>query len=131
MKYSTLVIVTFALFTYTVNEPASSVAAEDSARPHSEHAQAPDPADITLGNGKANQIQLSGITRNGPSLIIPKVIAEADSFLVLHPFADGAPVQMDYVGAILVSAGAQKNVPVRLDDAPSDGTPSSSCCIPM
>jgi len=123
MKHCALFIPLFALTACMAAEPTITDKADDAVTPHAQHAQTPAPSDITLGNGETNHIQLSGITRNGPSLIVPEVMAEADSFLVLHPFADGAPVQTDYVGATFVPAGTQTNVAVRLDNTPNDGAP--------
>lgn len=101
------------------SEAIYEVAATD----HQHQTETPAPADITLGNGVANRINLAGISRNGPSLMIADVATAQDSFLVLHPFADGAPVQTDYVGATRVPKGSTTNITVRLDTTPDTGTP--------
>jgi len=123
MKHCALFIPLFTLAACMAAEPITTGAADDTATPHARHTQTPSPSDVSLGNGEENRIQLNGITRNGPSLIVPEVMAEADSFLVLHPFADGAPVQTDYIGATFVPAGTQTNVAIRLDNTPDDGAP--------
>lgn len=86
-------------------------------------AETSDVSEITLGNGTANQMDLSALTLNGPTLIIREVVAAQDSFLVLHPLENGATVKTDYVGATFVSAGTNTNVAIRLDEAPDTGTP--------
>lgn len=102
----------------------TSEAVYDAAATDHQHKTAtPVPADITLGNGITNRINLAGMIRNGPSLVIVEVVAAQDSFLVLHPFANGAPVQTDYIGATIVPKGSNMNVAVRLDATPEAGTP--------
>jgi hypothetical protein len=100
----------------------SNPAYKNAATDHQHQTSTPNPADITLGNGVSNQIELEGITRNGPTLIVPRIMAAQDSFLVLHPFKDDVPVQTDYSGATFVSAGVNTNVALRLDGTPVDGS---------
>lgn len=100
----------------------SEPAYEQTATDYTHDTATPNPADIALGNGVSNKIELEGITRHGPTLIVPEVIAAQDSFLVLHPFKDGVPVQTDYSGATFVPAGVNTNVAVRLDETPADGS---------
>lgn len=104
-------------------DQTSEAVYEASATDHQHQSTTPAPADITLGNGVANRIDLTDISRSGPSLVIAEVVAAQDSFLVLHPFADGVPVQTDYVGATWVPKGSNANVSIRLDATPDTGTP--------
>jgi len=100
----------------------SETAYEQAAADHQHETATPNPADITLGNGVSNHIELTGLIRNGPTLVVPRIMAAQDSFLVLHPFKDGAPVQTDYSGATFVPVGVNTNVIVRLDDTLADGS---------
>ena len=94
-----------------------------SAHQHGTETAPQETADIKLGNGENNKIELAGLSRRGPTLIVPSVLTEADSFLVLHPFKDGTPVQTDYVGSTFVLEGRTDNVAIRLDDIPETETP--------
>ncbi|MEM9600309.1 MAG: nuclear transport factor 2 family protein [Pseudomonadota bacterium] len=82
-----------------------------------------DAQNIVLGNGTDNRIVLEGMRRTGPSLTVSSVTAAQDSFLVLHPFVDGTPVQTDYVGSVFVPKGISEDVNVRLDSEPTTGEP--------
>lgn len=106
--------------------PTDQKSGEDygvAATDHQHQSATATPDDLTLGNGIANRIDLANLSRNGPSLMIAEVVAAQDSFLVLHPFSDGVPVQTDYVGATRVPKGSNTNVAVRLDTTPDARTP--------
>ncbi len=79
--------------------------------------------EVTLGNGDENAIEQAGMNRVGPTLIVPSVMAEMDSFLVLHAFQDGHAVQTDYVASAFVPAGKSEDVMIRLEQTPETGEP--------
>ena len=64
-----------------------------------------DEAQIELGNGEFNVIEIDGLARDGDSLVVPSVTVADASFVVMHPFRNGAPVRDEYVAATLVDAG--------------------------
>lgn len=83
-----------------------------------------DPGDPPVpGNGVANRIQLDGARAYGSVLVVPEVVTETAAFVVVHPFADGAPVRDDYTAAAFVPAGVSRDVRLLLDAPVSEGEP--------
>ncbi len=78
---------------------------------------------ITMGNGENNWIQTDGITRSGNTLTVPKVEIEKDGWLVVHPFKDGKPNGMIYVGASFLEAGENTDVDLKVYRELDTGTP--------
>ena len=66
---------------------------------------------------------LEGMSRTGPVLTVPKVLAAADSFLVVHPSRNGDIVQTDYSGATFVEKGETLDADILLDSVPTTGEP--------
>lgn len=81
----------------------------------------PDPSQITLGNGKLNNVTLDGSSRSGSTFTFPNVNLDKPGFLVMHPFKDGTPVQTVYVGATPLSAGAHSDVNITVSSSPQTG----------
>ena len=78
-------------------------------------------SEISLGNGELNAIETEGLRRDGDNLIVASVTAAGPSFVVMHPFRDGAPVRNEYVAATLVSDGTSENVSVPVDGGFAEG----------
>jgi hypothetical protein len=76
---------------------------------------------ITLGNGENNAIMLEAATRSGATFTVPTVRIARNGFLVMHPFRDGTPVAIEYVGAVPVPEGISHNVRITVDDVPEAG----------
>ncbi|MEL6688228.1 MAG: hypothetical protein AAFP97_11495 [Pseudomonadota bacterium] len=96
---------------------------------------------ITMGNGKANSIQMEGLTRaesvthfsevridsgtvstfrgDSVALNFPKVTIEKPGFIVLHPVMDGRPNGDVVSGFTYLNARTNHDVTVRLD-TPAD-----------
>ena len=85
-----------------------------------QEASAPAP-NITVGNGENNYIVLDGITRDGATFTVTKVVIDQPGWLVIHPFENGAPAQTVYVGATLLPAGVSENVAITIDTEPMSG----------
>ena len=77
---------------------------------------------ITLGNGAANWIVTEGATRQGATFTFREVQIDGDGWLVMHPFKDGKPVGAVYVGATYIKDGVNRDVAIRVDEAPEPGT---------
>jgi hypothetical protein len=77
---------------------------------------------ITLGNGAANWIVTEGAVRQGATFRFREVQINGDGWLVMHPFEDGKPVGAVYVGAAYISYGVNRDVAIRVDEAPEPGT---------
>lgn len=71
-------------------------------------------ADMTLGNGEANRIELEGARLYGAVLTIPKVFIDTDGFLVVHPVANGQFSHAEYLGATYIREGETRRVGVDL-----------------
>lgn len=102
---------------------------------------APDVPQITMGNGKANFIQMDGLTRaegvthfsevrvdegavstfrgDSVALNFPEVVIERAGFIVLHPVMDGRPNGDVVSGFSYLNAGTNKDVTIRLN-TPAD-----------
>lgn len=77
------------------------------------------PDEIVLGNGTDNRIVLDGLTRVGPTFVVPQVMAAENSFLVLHAVENDKAVRDDYVGAKFVAAGTRSDVTVTMETTPT------------
>ncbi|MEM7700598.1 MAG: hypothetical protein AAF251_01540 [Pseudomonadota bacterium] len=133
MKITTAI----ALFSATATFAAHAHAQEASAKVQ----EAPARAQITLGNGERNAIEVEGLSKaegvshfsevrvdgeavfsfrgDSVALTFPKVTVEKPSFLVLHPVMDGRPNGDVVSGFAYVDAGTSEDVTVRLN-TPAD-----------
>jgi len=80
-----------------------------------------DHSKIVTGNGENNFIILDGASRDRSTFTFSEVTIDKDGFLVMHPFRDGKPVQTEYVGAVPITAGTHKNVPITINTQPVTG----------
>jgi len=85
--------------------------------------KAPHRADITLGNGKQNEILTAGLTREGDTFTFSQVTMANNGWLVLHEFKDGKPDGKDYVGATYLTAGTTELPSVTVRREVSSGEP--------
>ena len=90
---------------------------------YSENADAKTAPAISMGNGEKNWIEFDGMTRAGNTLTIPKIMIEKDGWLVVHPFKDGAPNGMIYVGASFLKAGENTDIDLKVYRELEEGTP--------
>lgn len=101
------------------------------------------PPQITLGNGKANAIQIDGLTRhdtqatfsevrvdnesvstfraNTTAITFPEVVIEQNGWLVLHPVIDGRPDGDMVSGFAYLNEGQNENVTIRIDHPADSG----------
>ena len=82
---------------------------------------APPRDQITLGNGERSNIMAEGMTQNGATFTFKEVNIEGNGFLVLHPFKEGKPHGIVYVGSTYVKHGKNKNVSITVKDMPKSG----------
>jgi len=89
------------------------------ATPKADTEQTPSPkmdhTKIVRGNGENNFIILDGTTRDGNRFTVPEIGISQPGFLVVHPFRNGKPVPTEYVGAVPVKTGMNKDVSITLD----------------
>ena len=71
-----------------------------------------DQTPISMGNGVANWISVEDVTRSGGTLTFQEVQIEADGWLVIHPFEDGAPNGDKYVASTFLDRGSNKDVEI-------------------
>ena len=71
-----------------------------------------DQVPISMGNGVANWISVEDVTRSGGTLTFQEVQIEADGWLVIHPFEDGAPNGDKYVASTFLNGGSNKDVEI-------------------
>jgi len=71
-----------------------------------------DQVPISMGNGVANWISVEDVTRSGGTLTFREVQIEADGWLVIHPFEDGAPNGDKYVASTFLDRGSNKDVEI-------------------
>ncbi|MEM8919246.1 MAG: hypothetical protein AAGE37_10335 [Pseudomonadota bacterium] len=98
--------------------------------------ETPERAQITMGNGMANAIQIEGLTRqdeesvvsavrvdgtnvstlraNSTAVTFPEVMIEKPGWLVLHPVIDGRPDGDIVSGFAYLNAGRNANVDIRI-----------------
>jgi len=82
---------------------------------------APPRDQITLGNGEKSNIMAEGMTQNGATFTFKEVNIEGNGWLVLHPFKEGRPHGVVYVGASYVKHGKNKDVSITVKDMPKSG----------
>ncbi|MFK7980591.1 MAG: hypothetical protein AB8G86_11460 [Saprospiraceae bacterium] len=82
---------------------------------------APPRDQITLGNGERSNIMAEGMTQDGATFTFKEVNIEGNGWLVLHPFKEGRPHGVVYVGSTYVKHGTNKNVSITVKDMPKPG----------
>ena len=105
--------------------------------------EAPEPPQMTMGDGERNSIQVDGLTRedgvrqfaevrldgaqastfraDSVTLTFPKIVNEYPSFLVLHPVMDGRPNGDMVSGFTYLPAGTHDNVKLPMDHPADSG----------
>lgn len=76
---------------------------------------------ITMGNGEESYIIAEDFQQNGSTFTFKEVTIKGNGWLVLHPFKDGKPHGIVYVGASYVKHGKNKNVDITVDTPPKPG----------
>ena len=84
---------------------------------------APPRDEITLGDGSLNMIDPNEMTRTDATLTFREVTIANNGWLVIHPFKDGRPDGLTYIGHTYLPAGHHTNVAVELPSAPQPGEP--------
>ncbi len=106
--------------------------------------EAPEEAQIIMGNGKANAIQIEGMTRhddamavtskridgadstvmrsNSTSLTFDEVVIEKAGWIVLHPIIDGRPNGDIVSGFARLEAGRNEEVSIRMHHPADPGS---------
>ena len=72
------------------------------------------PANFSMGNGENNWIKTEAATRDGNVLTFKEVHIDANGWLVMHPFENGAPNGDKYVAATYVTKGTNKDVEIEV-----------------
>ena len=76
---------------------------------------------IKMGNGAESYIISEGFEQEGSTFTFKKVKIKGNGWVVMHPFKDGKPHGIVYVGATYVKHGMNKNVSVTVEDTPKSG----------
>lgn len=76
---------------------------------------------ITLGNGERSNIMAEGMQQDGATFTFKEVNIEGNGWLVLHPFKEGKPHGVVYVGSTYVKHGQNKDVKITVKDMPKPG----------
>ena len=76
---------------------------------------------ITLGNGERSNIMAEGMQQDGATFTFKEVNIEGNGWLVLHPFKEGKPHGVVYVGSTYVKHGKNKDVKITVNDMPKPG----------
>ena len=82
---------------------------------------APPRDQITLGNGERSNIMAEGMQQDGATFTFKEVNIEGNGWLVLHPFKEGKPHGVVYVGATYVKHGNNKDVKITVKELPKPG----------
>ena len=77
-------------------------------------AVSPVQAQMAIGNGENNAISVDTMTRKGNILRFEEITIEADGWLVIHPFEDGAPNGDRVVGRTFLEAGTNIGVEIEV-----------------
>ncbi len=72
------------------------------------------PANFSMGNGESNWIKTESATRDGNVVSFKEVHIDANGWLVMHPFENGAPNGDKYVAATYVTKGTNKDVDIEV-----------------
>lgn len=76
---------------------------------------------ITMGNGTDSYIVAEGFEQEGSTFTFKEVQIKGNGWVVMHPFKDGKPHGIVYVGATYVKHGKNKNVVVTVENPPKPG----------
>jgi len=76
--------------------------------------QAQEKPQITLGNGVDNWIIVDDLVRKEDTLTFSEVHVSGNSWLVIHPFENGAPNGDKYVASSYLTAGKNTDVDIKV-----------------
>ena len=62
------------------------------------------------------------IVRKGATFTFREVQIDGDGWLVMHPFKNGKPVGVVYVGATYIKDGVNRDVEINVEEEPAPGT---------
>ncbi|MEM6800755.1 MAG: hypothetical protein AAF696_05090, partial [Bacteroidota bacterium] len=68
-----------------------------------------------------NFIKVEGFEQSGATFTFKEVKIKGNGWLVIHPFKDGKPHGVVYVGASYVKHGMNKDVEITVKDEPKPG----------
>ncbi len=71
-------------------------------------------AQLGIGNGEDNWIDIESMQRNGNTLSFASIQIDTDGWLVIHPFQNGAPNGDRVVGRTFLKAGLNESVSIEV-----------------
>ncbi len=71
-------------------------------------------AQLSMGNGLSNWINVEDVKREGGKLTFSEVQIEGNGFLIIHPFENGAPNGDRVVASTFLNSGKNENVEIAV-----------------
>lgn len=71
-------------------------------------------AQLTIGNGQKNWINVEDVKRDDGTLTFSEVQIEGNGFLIIHPFENGAPNGDRVVASTFLTSGKNENVEITV-----------------
>lgn len=71
-------------------------------------------AQLSMGNGQSNWINVEAVKRDGGTLTFSEVQIEGNGFLIIHPFENGAPNGDRVVASTFLNSGKNENVEIAV-----------------